>query len=329
MDSDDCHLGMSSPITRRDFLNGVAVGMTGAMALPALAGQADATAASAQAGVAAAPNPAYYPPALTGMRGSHAGSFEVAHARARPPRVDRRRDRHRRTYDLVVVGGGISGLAAAYYFRAAVGPARRCWCSTTTTTSAATPSATSSSYDGRMLVLNGGTLNIESPLRYNRRRGSCSQEIGVDTRSLRQDQRGAIARPLSARWACAAGTSSTRRRWARTSSWRGRPPGRAAARGGFAREYLDMMPLSAAAKADMRAPAGPSAAGLHARAVSAEKKARLATMSLRALPAQGREGGQAVPVVLHDHAAAACSASVPTPFPRCSAGRWACPASPA
>src|SRR5262245_56435060 len=57
-------LGMDRAITRRDFLNGIAVA--------ALVGTARRGEAS--------PLPAdYYPPALTGLRGSHVGSFEVAH----------------------------------------------------------------------------------------------------------------------------------------------------------------------------------------------------------------------------------------------------------
>jgi len=98
---DDKDLGMSTSITRRDFLNGVLV--TGA-----------AIAASPIAGAPAE----YYPPALTGLRGSHNGSFEAAHALAREhkqfatdaPITDAE-------YDLVVVGAGISGLASAFYFR--------------------------------------------------------------------------------------------------------------------------------------------------------------------------------------------------------------------
>ena len=48
------------------------------------------------------------------------------------------------------------------------------------TTSAATPSATSSVYNGRMLALNGGTLNIESPLRYNLPARQLLQDVGID-----------------------------------------------------------------------------------------------------------------------------------------------------
>jgi spermidine dehydrogenase len=73
----DRELGMDRPITRRDFLNGVAVGVGGAFAGAWMPGWAfgEATAPPAAQDV-----PGYYPPALTGMRGSHPGSFETAHS---------------------------------------------------------------------------------------------------------------------------------------------------------------------------------------------------------------------------------------------------------
>jgi spermidine dehydrogenase len=97
-------------ITRRDFLNGTALAIASGLT-PA----AQLAAAAAQ-----------YPPALTGMRGQHPGSFEVAHAFAREGQrfgVDDAPAKER--YDLVVVGGGISGLSAAWFYRQAVGPHAR------------------------------------------------------------------------------------------------------------------------------------------------------------------------------------------------------------
>jgi spermidine dehydrogenase len=176
----DRELGMFSPITRRDFLNGVAVGVTGSMAIPASADQGDARASSAQAGVASSPNPAYYPPALTGMRGSHAGSFEVMHAVR-----DRREWRGAATdtgehYDLVVVGGGISGLAAAHYFRAAVGPDARVLVLDNHDDFGGHAKRNEFTHDGRMLMLNGGTLNIEAPKQYSDVAMGLLRRIGID-----------------------------------------------------------------------------------------------------------------------------------------------------
>src|SRR5260370_31951110 len=60
------------------------------------------------------------------MRGQHPGSFEVAHAFAREGQrfgVDEAAAEE--DYDLVVVGGGISGLSAAWFYRRAVGAQAR------------------------------------------------------------------------------------------------------------------------------------------------------------------------------------------------------------
>ena len=77
------------------------------MAAPSLAEAAASQAAGAQTGTAATANPAYYPPAPTGMRGSHAGSFEVDAPRPRRARMDMTAATDTgEHYDLVVVGGG-------------------------------------------------------------------------------------------------------------------------------------------------------------------------------------------------------------------------------
>src|ERR1700752_4455964 len=115
-------LGMDRPITRRDFIDGIAV-------TAALAASSGALAAVDPEGVGTAPQdrPGYYPPTLTGMRGSHPGGFEAAHAvrdGALPKAGDKPVDTGE-LYDLIVVGGGISGLAAACFYRAKTGPDAR------------------------------------------------------------------------------------------------------------------------------------------------------------------------------------------------------------
>jgi spermidine dehydrogenase len=59
----------------------------------------------------------YYPPTLTGLRGSHPGAFEAAHALAREGKSFEAPQDLDENYDLVVVGAGVSGLAAANYYR--------------------------------------------------------------------------------------------------------------------------------------------------------------------------------------------------------------------
>lgn len=105
MKKSDRRLGMHRAITRRDFIQDTGLAAAG-MAL----------AASSRADAGRAPTRAPYPPTRTGLRGSHPGSFEAAHALRDgagfpPARVADER------YDLIVVGAGISGLAAAYYYR--------------------------------------------------------------------------------------------------------------------------------------------------------------------------------------------------------------------
>ncbi len=99
---------MKKDITRRDFLNGTRVAIGASLVSPwaEAFGRSDTPFNLGQD---------YYPPAKTGMRGSHAGSWETMHARvggttwpAGPPQEE---------VDLVVVGAGISGLSAAWFYR--------------------------------------------------------------------------------------------------------------------------------------------------------------------------------------------------------------------
>lgn len=91
-------------ITRRDFLNGVAITIAAGMTPLQI--------------LQAAPDGRYYPPALTGLRGSHVGSFEVAHQMGWEMKVfDTDKLPITEDYDLVVVGGGLSGLSAAWFYR--------------------------------------------------------------------------------------------------------------------------------------------------------------------------------------------------------------------
>src|SRR5215470_3062354 len=103
----DRWLGMDRPIARRDFLNGVAVaaGATAAGMLAAVGAEGKADAGTAASAAPQRP----YPPRLTGLRGSHPGSFEIAH-QLRDGDVHVPVPGAVEGYDLVIVGGGISGL---------------------------------------------------------------------------------------------------------------------------------------------------------------------------------------------------------------------------
>ena len=63
-------------------------------------------------------DPLYYPPALTGLRGSHVESYTHAHSRAWAKKSDwGPTTKLKEAYDLIVVGGGISGLSAAFFYQ--------------------------------------------------------------------------------------------------------------------------------------------------------------------------------------------------------------------
>ena len=100
---------MVHKITRRDFLNGMQV-VIGSSLLGAYSSPTDP--------MRLALGDEYYPPALTGLRGNHPGSNDHAHSRAWAGRSDWGSTTNlAETYDMVVVGGGLSGLSAAYFYQ--------------------------------------------------------------------------------------------------------------------------------------------------------------------------------------------------------------------
>ena len=127
MKKSDRQLGMNRDINRRDFVSGTSIAIAGAVLAPGdvRAQGRDARLAPAASAVVdqASSQETYYPPTRTRMRGSHPGSFEVAH-RMRDGETWDDPQETGEEYDLIVVGGGLSGLGAAYYFRKAMPEAR-------------------------------------------------------------------------------------------------------------------------------------------------------------------------------------------------------------
>jgi spermidine dehydrogenase len=178
----DKALGMDRPIDRRDFLNGVAVAV-GAIGLGGLAGVGEA---AAQAGASWPQDQAgYYPPVLTGLRGSHPGSFENAHALrdgdfwSDHASVTDTGER----YDLVIVGGGISGLSAAHFYRAAR-PNARILILDNHDDFGGHAKRNEFHLDGKLHLLNGGTLEIDSPRPYSAVADGLLKTLGIDPVAL-------------------------------------------------------------------------------------------------------------------------------------------------
>ena len=171
---------MATQITRRDLLNGMAISAVGAM-LPAYAGEPKVRLDSSMR--PGGPS-TYYPPTLTGMRGSHAGSFEVAHALAwqgQKPDTYESLDEH---YDLVVVGAGMSGLAAAWYYLKKAGPEARVLVLDNHDDFGGHAKRNEFHHKDRMILSLGGAQNLDNPSNYGDIAGSLLIDLGIDEAAI-------------------------------------------------------------------------------------------------------------------------------------------------
>ncbi len=174
-------LGEDRRIPRRDFLQGTLVGAASTLCGPLLR----AYAADAETAPFAAPQdlPGYYPPTLTGMRGSHPGSFEAAHAfrdgQDPGPGTDTGE-----SYDLVVVGAGLSGLAAAHFFRSRHRADARILILDNHDDFGGHAKRNEFHTGGGLQLLNGGTLEIDSPRPYSPVADGLLRELGIDVAAL-------------------------------------------------------------------------------------------------------------------------------------------------
>jgi spermidine dehydrogenase len=174
--------GRAAPITRRDFLNGIPLAAGGAVAAGLLPQNFAAALAAGQAPQDAS---GYYPPALTGLRGSHPGAYEAAH-RLRDGDFWSQAGNLTPTdenYDLVVVGGGISGLAAAHFYRAKHQDARILVLDNHDDFGGHAK-RNEFALGGRLQLMNGGTLLIDSPRPYSAVADGLLKTLGIDPVAL-------------------------------------------------------------------------------------------------------------------------------------------------
>jgi spermidine dehydrogenase len=144
---------MTNGITRRDFMNGVAMTIVGTYGLE----RAGATPTAPVVGATQT-----YPPAQSGLRGSHVGSFEAAHRLRDGTPFDLTGSPIEEHYDLVVVGAGISGLASAYFYRQRR-PNARILILDTNDDFGGHAKRNEFHVDGKLLIGYGGTQSIDSP----------------------------------------------------------------------------------------------------------------------------------------------------------------------
>jgi len=159
--------------SRRDFLNGCAVGAAGLHLTPMEALAEGLIPAHAL-------GPEYYPPALTGMRGSIAGTFEIAHALARSGQTFSMPEvQTDSTYDLVVVGGGISGLAAAKLFRDRFGNSARILIIDNHDDFGGHARRNEITVDDKTLIGYGGSQAIDTPSAYSKVASQLLRDVGI------------------------------------------------------------------------------------------------------------------------------------------------------
>jgi spermidine dehydrogenase len=173
----DWELGMHRQITRRDFLDGAARTIGGAAVAAHLpvAGNGSSSAS--------------YPPALTGLRGDQDRVFEFAHKLRDGKSWESfgTVEEDPQSYDLVVVGAGISGLAAAHFYRKKNGNNARILLLDSHDDFGGHARRDEFEVGGRLLLANGGTQSIESPGEYSKVAKEELAELGIDVQKFFAD----------------------------------------------------------------------------------------------------------------------------------------------
>jgi len=266
---------MDRAITRRDFINGAAVMVSGTLlAGNILSGSSAETEPHSQVD--------YNPPKFTGLRGSHAGSFETAHSlrdgtfwKTAAPQIDAKE-----VYDLVVVGAGISGLSAAHFFQERIGKSARILILDNHDDFGGHAKRNEFHLGGKLQLCNGGTFLIDSPTPYSSQADGLLKKLGIDPPKLDEattDHK--LYRSLGLKSA----VFFNKEKFGSDKLLVGEPGGRRGNEAEKTRSWADFLakaPLSEAARRDI-ARIEESKVDYMPGLLSAEKKARLAKISYR------------------------------------------------
>ena len=159
-------------ITRRDFLNGVSIGIVAGLTPIDI--------------LNASTNSNYYPPSLTGLRGSHQGSYENAHKLGREgSKFSIEGLPVEEKYDLVVVGAGISGLSAARFYQQKYGQKSRILILDNHDDFGGHAKRNEFNVNGKLILAYGGTESLQSPKSlYSKTALGLLKDISVDVDEL-------------------------------------------------------------------------------------------------------------------------------------------------
>ena len=179
MAKNDKHLGMDRDITRRDFLEGSLV-FAGGVAL------SPGTIASGDRKTGMFSRPSSNPAAQQKLRGSHAGSFEIAHQQAWTgkknwgPVVEKEPD----IYDLIIVGAGLSGLSAAFFYQQNH-PGARILILDNHDDFGGHAKRNEFSFQDRTILGYGGSQSLEAPGEYSETTQGLLKALKVDLKKLK------------------------------------------------------------------------------------------------------------------------------------------------
>lgn len=165
-------------ISRRDFINGVSLGVAGAMLSPMELFAQTMTEPSKLAERS-------YPPSLMGMRGNHKGSFEVSHSVSWEGKDwGRATDQTDDIYDLVIVGGGISGLAAAFLYQQKMGGNASILILDNHDDFGGHAKRNEFDVDGHKLIGYGGSQSIDGPSGYSPEAAKLLRDVAIETKAF-------------------------------------------------------------------------------------------------------------------------------------------------
>jgi spermidine dehydrogenase len=256
-------LGMGREITRRDFLNGVAIGVTGAY----LAGAGSGLAAAQNA-----PSPdgaTEYPPLRSQLRGNYPEAVaEFDNVRAgRYAQFPVPADEIKEEYDLVIVGGGISGLSAAHFYRTALGDDQKILILDNHDDFGGHAKRNEFHYQGKTFIGYGGTMAVATPFPYSYTAKSLLKELGIDVGRYSEF----VNHDLETKYHLSAATFFDKERFGedRVVTGMGRRPWK---------EFFADAPLTEAARADLIRLHGKNPDYMSGQSVE-EKKSKLAKIS--------------------------------------------------